>query len=72
MDRKRWAFPLVGVAAARTGERDAVALAGVAPIPWLLDGDELDERNAAARERPTRSTSPGRSSGGLLAAVATQ
>jgi xanthine dehydrogenase YagS FAD-binding subunit len=35
MDRKRWAFPLVGVAA--TPER--VALAGVAPIPWLLEGD---------------------------------
>jgi len=38
MDRKRWAFPLVGVAA--TPER--IALAGVAPIPWLLEGD-LDE-----------------------------
>jgi len=35
MDRKRWAFPLVGVAA--TPER--VALAGVAPIPWLLESD---------------------------------
>jgi xanthine dehydrogenase YagS FAD-binding subunit len=35
MDRKRWAFPLVGVAA--TPER--IALAGVAPIPWLLEGD---------------------------------
>ena len=38
MDRKRWAFPLVGVAATP----DRVALAGVAPIPWLLEGD-LDE-----------------------------
>jgi hypothetical protein len=38
MDRKRWAFPIVGVAA--TPER--VALAGVAPIPWLLDGS-LDD-----------------------------
>jgi xanthine dehydrogenase YagS FAD-binding subunit len=42
MDRKRWAFPLVGVAAAKTGETTRVALAGVAPIPWLLDG-ELDD-----------------------------
>ena len=39
MDRKRWSFPIVGVAAARTGDRTRVALAGVAPIPWLLEGD---------------------------------
>ena len=38
MDRKRFGFPLVGVAAVRRGETTAVALAGVAPIPWLLDG----------------------------------
>ncbi len=37
MERKRWAFPLVGVAAARSGEKRRVALAGVAPVPWLLD-----------------------------------
>src|SRR4051794_4475534 len=42
MDRKRWAFPLVGVAAARRGAETTVALAGVAPIPWLLEGS-LDE-----------------------------
>ena len=65
MDRARWAFPLVGVAAARfeTDARAAaepahrqsgiasgasaggvrIALAGVAPIPWLLDSpDGLD------------------------------
>jgi xanthine dehydrogenase YagS FAD-binding subunit len=36
MDRARWAFPLVGVAAARRGGETHVALAGVAPIPWLL------------------------------------
>jgi xanthine dehydrogenase YagS FAD-binding subunit len=42
MDRKRWAFPLVGVAAARRGNETTVALAGVAPIPWLLNGS-LDE-----------------------------
>jgi xanthine dehydrogenase YagS FAD-binding subunit len=38
MERKRWAFPIVGVAAARTDGTTRVALAGVAPIPWLLDG----------------------------------
>jgi xanthine dehydrogenase YagS FAD-binding subunit len=38
MDRKRWAFPLVGVAAARSEGATRVALAGVAPVPWLLDG----------------------------------
>jgi xanthine dehydrogenase YagS FAD-binding subunit len=38
MERKRWAFPIVGVAAARTGGTTRVALAGVAPIPWLLEG----------------------------------
>ena len=38
MDRKRFGFPLVGVAAARRGEVTTVALAGVAPVPWVLDG----------------------------------
>jgi xanthine dehydrogenase YagS FAD-binding subunit len=37
MDRRKWAFPLVGVAAARFGDRIQLALAGVAPIPWTLD-----------------------------------
>ena len=36
MDRARWSFALVGVAAARFGEDVRIALAGVAPIPWLL------------------------------------
>ncbi|HUZ98723.1 MAG TPA: FAD binding domain-containing protein [Gaiellaceae bacterium] len=40
MDRKRWAFPQVGVAAVRSGGGTRVALAGVAPIPWLLTGPE--------------------------------
>jgi xanthine dehydrogenase YagS FAD-binding subunit len=40
MDRKRWAFPQVGVAAARADGETRVALAGVAPIPWLLEGFE--------------------------------
>ncbi len=42
MERKRWAFPLVGVAAVRRGASTRVALAGVAPVPWLLDS-ELDD-----------------------------
>src|SRR6185437_11783667 len=39
MERKRWAFPLVGVAAARVDGAVRIALAGVAPVPWLLEGD---------------------------------
>jgi xanthine dehydrogenase YagS FAD-binding subunit len=42
MDRKRWAFAIVGVAAARTAGETRIALAGVAPVPWLLDS--LDDR----------------------------
>jgi xanthine dehydrogenase YagS FAD-binding subunit len=38
MERKRWSFPLVGVAAVRTAGSTRIALAGAAPIPWLLDG----------------------------------
>jgi xanthine dehydrogenase YagS FAD-binding subunit len=57
MDRRKWAFPLVGVAAARTKTESRakpapplgdvasdvldgirIGLAGVAPIPWALDG----------------------------------
>ncbi len=38
MDRKRFGFPLVGVAAVRRGAATRVALAGVAPVPWLLAG----------------------------------
>jgi xanthine dehydrogenase YagS FAD-binding subunit len=40
MDRKRWSFPQVGVAAARTAAGTRIALSGVAPIPWLLEGPE--------------------------------
>jgi xanthine dehydrogenase YagS FAD-binding subunit len=36
MDRRRFAFPLVGVAAARYGKETRLALAGVAPVPWQL------------------------------------
>jgi xanthine dehydrogenase YagS FAD-binding subunit len=42
MERKRWAFPLVGVAAARAGGTTRVALAGMAPVPWLLDERGLE------------------------------
>jgi xanthine dehydrogenase YagS FAD-binding subunit len=42
MERKRWAFPIVGVAASRSGGTTRVALAGVAPIPWLLEGSVDD------------------------------
>jgi len=40
MDRQRWAFPQVGVAAARVAGEVRLALAGVAPTPWLLHGPE--------------------------------
>jgi xanthine dehydrogenase YagS FAD-binding subunit len=36
MDRKRWSFPQVGVAAAVVGGETRIALAGAAPVPWLL------------------------------------
>jgi xanthine dehydrogenase YagS FAD-binding subunit len=50
MDRKRWSFPQVGVAAARAGGETRIALAGVAPIPWLLDGiDGLDSATPLPR-----------------------
>jgi len=41
MDRKAFAFALVGVAAVRRGADVRVALAGVAPVPWLLGADGL-------------------------------
>ena len=44
MDRRKWAFPIVGVAAARLDGEVRIALAGVAPIPWALDSTAaLDE-----------------------------
>ncbi len=43
MDRQRWAFALVGVAVARVGGETRIALAGAAPVPWLLaSADELE------------------------------
>ena len=44
MDRKRWAFALVGVAAARVGGETRIALAGAAPVPWLLESTEALEQ----------------------------
>jgi xanthine dehydrogenase YagS FAD-binding subunit len=44
MDRRKWSFPIVGVAAARVDGEVRIALAGVAPIPWTLDSTAaLDE-----------------------------
>ncbi|MGZ4314497.1 MAG: FAD binding domain-containing protein [Gaiellaceae bacterium] len=44
MDRRKWSFPIVGVAAARVDGEVRIALAGVAPIPWALDSTAaLDE-----------------------------
>jgi xanthine dehydrogenase YagS FAD-binding subunit len=37
MDRRKWSFPIVGVAAARLDGEVRIALSGVAPIPWTLD-----------------------------------
>jgi xanthine dehydrogenase YagS FAD-binding subunit len=43
MDRTRFSFPLVGVAAARFGGETRLALSGAAPIPWLLgSADDLE------------------------------
>ena len=44
MDRRKWAFALVGVAASRFAAGTRLALAGVAPIPWeLSSADALEE-----------------------------
>jgi xanthine dehydrogenase YagS FAD-binding subunit len=51
MDRKRWAFALVGVAAARFDDGLRLALAGVAPIPW-----ELPEPGALEEATPLPGT----------------
>ena len=51
MDRKRWSFPQVGVAAARVGGEARIALAGVAPIPWLLEGSGSRRGDPTAADR---------------------
>jgi xanthine dehydrogenase YagS FAD-binding subunit len=39
MDRRRWSFPIVGVAAARYDDGVRIGLSGVAPVPWLLEAE---------------------------------
>jgi xanthine dehydrogenase YagS FAD-binding subunit len=39
MDRRRYAFAIVGVAAARYESGTKLVLAGVAPVPWALEGE---------------------------------
>jgi xanthine dehydrogenase YagS FAD-binding subunit len=44
MERRKWSFAIVGVAAARFPDGVRLALAGVAPIPWALSTpEELDD-----------------------------
>ena len=44
MERRRFSFPIVGVAAARFGGATRLALSGAAPIPWALANPEaLDD-----------------------------
>jgi xanthine dehydrogenase YagS FAD-binding subunit len=45
MDRRRWSFAIVGVAAARFDEGTRLSLAGAAPIPWSLEGAGALERS---------------------------
>ena len=40
MDRRLFSFALVGVAAARSSGGTRIAFSGMAPIPWLLDGEQ--------------------------------
>jgi xanthine dehydrogenase YagS FAD-binding subunit len=39
MDRRLFSFALVGVATARSSNATRIALSGMAPVPWLLDGE---------------------------------
>jgi xanthine dehydrogenase YagS FAD-binding subunit len=49
MDRQRWSFALVGVAAARLPDGVRFGLAGVAPIPWAIDSpDDLEQATPLA------------------------
>ena len=43
MERRKWSFAIVGVAAARFSDGVLLALSGAAPIPWALSSaDELE------------------------------
>ncbi|HET6642532.1 MAG TPA: FAD binding domain-containing protein [Gaiellaceae bacterium] len=44
MDRQAWSFAIVGVAAARYESGTRLGLAGVAPIPWALEGNAALEQ----------------------------
>jgi xanthine dehydrogenase YagS FAD-binding subunit len=44
MERRKWSFAIVGVAAARFADGVRFALAGVAPIPWALSSPDALER----------------------------
>jgi xanthine dehydrogenase YagS FAD-binding subunit len=44
MDRRKWSFAIVGVAAARFSDGVRLALAGVAPIPWALASPDALEQ----------------------------
>jgi xanthine dehydrogenase YagS FAD-binding subunit len=49
MDRQRWSFALVGVAAARFPDGVRFGLAGVAPIPWGIGSpDDLEQATPLA------------------------
>jgi len=44
MERRKWSFAIVGVAAARFADSIRLGLAGVAPIPWALSSvDDLEQ-----------------------------
>jgi xanthine dehydrogenase YagS FAD-binding subunit len=44
MDRRKWSFAIVGVAAARFSDGVRLALAGVAPVPWALSSADALEQ----------------------------
>src|SRR5258707_185804 len=44
MDRRKWSFAIVGVAAARFSDGVKLALAGVAPVPWALSSPDVLEQ----------------------------
>jgi xanthine dehydrogenase YagS FAD-binding subunit len=49
MDRRKYSFALVGVAAARFADGVRLGLSGVAPIPWALSSaDELEQATPLA------------------------
>jgi xanthine dehydrogenase YagS FAD-binding subunit len=44
MERRKWSFAIVGVAATRFTDGIRLALAGVAPIPWALSSADALEQ----------------------------